>query len=114
MLAWPYDYFGEMLSEQQNGRHQGFYPTPHCVVDMMVRINMHDEGLAGRDTRTKTVCDPCVGTGRMLMFASNFSMRLHGNDINETCVKATLCNLWMYAPWGARPIPFLDSLNETN
>ncbi|MEA3207344.1 MAG: hypothetical protein QOE70_401 [Chthoniobacter sp.] len=107
MLAWPYDYFGDMMSEQQHGRHLGFYPTPHVVADFMTRINFRDAGESGRDTRTQTVNDPCVGTGRMLLFASNHSLCLSGADINATCVKSTLVNMWMYAPWGAKPFPFL-------
>jgi len=46
----------------------------------------------------------------MLLHASNYSMRLYGQDINATCVKACTVNLWLYAPWGARPIPFLESI----
>jgi hypothetical protein len=104
MMSWPYDYFGDMLAEQQHGRSQGFYPTPHCVVDMMTRMNFDD----GADHRTQTVNDPCIGTGRMILFASNYSLRLSGADINATCVKATTVNLFLYAPWGARPFPFLE------
>jgi len=109
MLAWPRDYFGDLMAEQQHGRHLGFYPTPHNLVEFMVRMNMGGAPNE-RDPRTLSVCDPCVGTGRMLLHASNYSMRLYGHDINATCVKACTVNLWLYAPWGARPIPFLESI----
>jgi hypothetical protein len=52
--------------------------------------------------------DPCLGTGRMLLHASNYSLRLYGQDINETCVKASLVNGYLYAPWMVKPFPFLD------
>jgi hypothetical protein len=103
VLAWPHDYLGDLMAENRHGRHQGFYPTPHDVCEMMVKMQMGDEDLRG-----KSVCDPAVGTGRMLLHASNHSMRLYGTDINATCVKACTVNLWLYAPWGARPLAFLD------
>ena len=65
--------------------------------------------LGDGDARTKTVMDPCVGTGRMLLAASNHSYRLYGCDINPTVIKATLINGFLYAPWLVRPFPFLDA-----
>jgi len=107
MLAWPYDYFGYFLSEASFGRSAGFFPTPHNVCEMMVRMQMGiDENFKAR--LSETVCDPCVGTGRMLLHASNHSLRLYGTDIMHTCVSATRVNLWLYAPWGARPFGFFD------
>src|SRR5436190_11411552 len=28
LLAYPYDYFGDILAENHHGRHVGFFPTP--------------------------------------------------------------------------------------
>ena len=81
----------------------GFYPTPMPVCELMAQMTV-----AGEDARTKSVCDPCVGTGRMLLAASNYSYRLYGCDINPTVIKATLINGYVYAPWLVRPFPFLD------
>ena len=103
MLAWPDDYFGFLLAEAKFGRGAGFYPTPMEVTEMMVQMLYHDS----KDMRVEKVNDPCVGTGRMLLSSSNFSLCLSGIDIMETCVKATKVNLFLYAPWGARPFPFL-------
>jgi len=103
LLAYPYDYLGDMLAENHHGRHLGFYPTPMELCELMARMIIGDE-----DARTKSVCDPCVGTGRLLLSASNFSYRLHGCDINPTVIKATLINCYLYAPWLVRPFPFLD------
>jgi hypothetical protein len=102
--SFPADYFGTILAENRHGRSQGFYPTPHTIVEMMVRMTFGSE-----DCRDKTVCDPCLGTGRMLLYASNYSLRLYGNDINETVLKAAIVNGFLYAPWMVRPLPFLDS-----
>ncbi len=104
LLAYPYDYFGEILAENHHGRHIGFFPTPMEVCEMMALMTM-GEG----DARTKSVMDPCVGTGRMLLAASNHSYRLYGCDINPTVIKVTLVNGFLYAPWLVRPFPFLDS-----
>ena len=67
--------------------------------------------VGGEDARTKSVCDPCVGTGRLLLAASNHSYRLYGCDLNPTVIKATLVNGYLYAPWLVRPFPFLDPHN---
>lgn len=102
MQAYPYDYFGDMLAETSYGRGQGFYPTPMHVCEMMTQM-LYGEG----DSRALTINEPCVGTGRMLMCASNFSMCLFGQDIMLTSVKATIINLYLYAPWGAKPMEWM-------
>jgi hypothetical protein len=104
LLAYPYDYFGEILAENQHGRHLGFFPTPMEVCQLMALMT-----LGGSDARTKSVMDPCVGTGRMLLAASNHSYRLYGCDINPTVIKVTVVNGYLYAPWLVRPFPFLDA-----
>jgi hypothetical protein len=106
LLAYPYDFFGDILAENQHGRRAGFFPTPMNVVEAIVRMTILDD-----DARTKTVCDPCVGTGRMILVASNYSYRLYGADIDGTVIKATLVNGYLYAPWLVKPFPFLDGPN---
>lgn len=104
MLLWPSDYFGDLLTESDYGRRQGFYPTPHHVCEFMTQMVCDEK----RDMRIETVCDPCVGTGRMLLHASNHSLRLYGLDIDATLIRATLVNGHFYSPWMVRPIPWLD------
>lgn len=98
LLAWPYDYFGDLLSESGHGQSQGFFPTPMEVCQLLCSMQIG----GNTDARAKTVHDPCVGTGRMLMAASNRSLLLFGSDINSTCVKATMVNGCLYAPWIVR------------
>jgi hypothetical protein len=105
LLAFPSDYFGDILADNQFGKQSGFFPTPMNIVEMMVRM------VIDGDAREKTVCDPCVGTGRMLLAASNYSYRLYGVDIDGTVIKATLINGYLYAPWLVKPFPFLDRPN---
>jgi hypothetical protein len=105
LLAWPNDYLGDILAENSFGRHSGFFPTPMCICEMMVKMM---QGADGDDLRDKSVCDPALGTGRMLLAASNYSYRLKGQDINNTVIKATLVNGYLYAPWLAKPFAFWD------
>jgi hypothetical protein len=109
LMAYPWDYFGAILAENKHGQHLGFYPTPMCVVNMMARMTFGDpEKYQNQpDNRLRSVNEPCVGTGRMLLYASNYSLILSGQDINLTCVKATLVNGYLYAPWMVRPFDFL-------
>ena len=102
LIAYPYDYLGEILAENRHGRSLGFFPTPHEIVELMVMVTM-----AGEDSREKTVCDCCVGTGRMLLNSSNYSLRLYGADISATMVKTTLVNGYMFAPWLVKPMSFM-------
>ncbi len=96
LLLHPSDYLGQMLCETRHGKKNGFYPTPIHVVDLMTQmVNCHKSG----DLRREKTMDPCVGTGRMLLIASNYSMRLYGQDIDPLCCLITKINLALYAPW---------------
>lgn len=110
LLTVPSDYFGTLICEYRGGgwrNKTGFYPTPHNVCEMMARMLFHDghRVVDGRDSRTLTVCDPAVGTGRMLLHASNHSFCLYGQDIDPLVCKVTMLNGVMYAPWLAFPFP---------
>lgn len=104
--AYPYDYWGDLLALNQFGKKLGFYPTPHAVSRLMAELCFR--GDSAEDHRILTTCDPCLGTGRMLLEASNFSLRLYGQDINGTVIKCSLVNGYLYAPWLVKPFPFLD------
>lgn len=118
----PYDYFGELLAQNAYGKRQGFFPTPHHIAEFMAQMTLGSSGTANGnadggdaerasgDTRLQTVCDPCVGTGRLLLHASNFSLRLYGMDIDPLLCLATLVNGFLFAPWLVRPLPFLDGV----
>lgn len=104
LIAWPHDYFGNIMAENRFGRGLGFYPTPHNLSALLA--GMLFTGTA--EDLTQEVVDPCVGTGRMLLHASNHSVCLYGQDINPVCVKATLVNGYLYAPWLALPFAWLQ------
>jgi hypothetical protein len=107
LLAKPHDYLGAYVAagKSRGWNPTGFYPTPHNVVECMVRMLLHDERKDGRDPRLMSVCDPCVGSGRMLLHASNFSLCLFGQDIDPLAVAMCKINGALYAPWLSFPLP---------
>jgi hypothetical protein len=107
LLEAPYDYLGAFVAEHKakGWNPTGFYPTPHPVVECMVRLTMHDSRANDRDQRTLSVCDPAAGSGRMLLHASNRSMCLFGQDIDSLAVAMCKINGALYAPWMAFPLP---------
>lgn len=90
------DLFGDLLSEFG---HQGaaFYPTPMEVCNLMFAMVQSQD--ATKDARLESCCDPCVGTGRMLLAASNMSCNLYGADIDGLLVNACAVNMALFAPW---------------
>ncbi len=73
-----------------------------------VKSHGHQERNQGRDPRLNKVMDPCVGTGRMLLHASNYSYCLYGCDIDPLVASISRINSCCYAPWMA--FPFSESI----
>jgi len=107
LLEKPYDYLGDYVARNKvNGWNPtAFYPTPHNVVELIVRMTMHDTRIEGKDSRLASVLDPCVGSGRMLLHASNYSCNLWGQDIDPLAVAMCKINGALYAPWLSFPLP---------
>jgi hypothetical protein len=104
LLLRPHDYLGAWISEQKGKWNpHAFYPTPYTVVELMVQINF--AGLAPKEARSLTVNDCCMGSGRMLLHSSNWSLRLSGMDIDGQVLRAAKVNGALYAPWLVRPFP---------
>ena len=109
LLAYPWDYFGGLFVDcGVGGGRNAFYPTPMTVCRLMYEMTMP----AGQDLRLQTFMEPCIGTGRMALFASNHCLVIYGADIEAMCIKASIVNMYLYAPWAARPLTFLDDLAE--
>lgn len=106
LLESPHDYLGEYVARNRarGWNPTGFYPTPHQVVECMVQMSMHDAGQEGKESRTITISDPCVGSGRMLLHSSNYSMCLSGQDIDPLAVAMCKINGALYAPWLSFPL----------
>lgn len=106
----PHDHWGDIISERiGNGawNPNAFFPTPEEAVKMMVEISFMERS-DSKGVFALTL-DPCVGTGRMLMLASNKSLFLYGNDIDPVVLRAAKINLQLFVPWAALPC---QSLNE--
>ncbi len=98
MIGNPTDWGSIIATEFIGGGKRGtaWFPTPVNIVKMMVQISMGD---SKEDTRLQSVNDPCVGTGVMLLEASNYSLDLTGQDIDLLMVR--LCEFagWLFVPW---------------
>jgi len=103
----PADHWGMVAMEsmgKSNGH--GFFPTPASVVQMMTQMTF--AGQSQEQQKRASMIDPCCGTGIMLLYASNHSLNLYGNDISPILVKMAKLNAFIYIPWLAyRP----DSLS---
>lgn len=96
-LKYPHDYLGEYAAELYGKGHHNptaYFPTPMTVSTLIVKMLFCEE-----DKKTASVCDPCVGSGRLLMVASNYSLNLYGVDIDANILKVCQANMWMYVPW---------------
>jgi hypothetical protein len=111
LQLWPHDYLGDLLAESSYGKHNGFFPTPMHLVQFLTKMTCGE--YRGGELLTSRICDPCLGTGRFLLDASNYSLCLYGMDIDETMVLASVVNAYVYAPWMALPLPFTRSEPET-
>ena len=94
----PADHWGMVAMEAMGkSNRNGFFPTPANVVKMMTEMTF--SGISPDKLKKASVIDPCCGTGIMLLYASNHSLNLHGNDINPLLVKMAKINAFIYVPW---------------
>jgi len=97
MLCHPGDWAAAICLELAGtNSHTGWFPTPLNITKMMTQILF--DGHEG-DTRALSVHDPCVGTGVMLLCASNYSLCLSGQDVNQTMCLGCEFNAWLFVPW---------------
>lgn len=104
LMKYPYDYLGDILADTKAGKSywsnpNAFYATPHNLVKMIVAMTMREHRVKGKNLRILSVMEPCVGTGRFLMEASNYSLSLYGQDNDPACVMACKVNGYLYVPW---------------
>ncbi len=111
LLMFPYDYFGRILPQISGKKTQqatGFFPTPMVVSEFISKILDSD---CPRDklARIKTVNEPAVGTGSMLLTQSNYNLCAIGIDINHDLLECALIQFALYAPWYYCPIWWLGN-----
>ena len=106
LQATPFDYFAWLAQQSRgNGRWANpnhFYQTPPTVSQAMAQMLFADS-----KNITASICDPCAGTGTLLLFASNFSVNLHGADIAWDLCAMCEANGFLYMPSLVKPAPWL-------
>jgi hypothetical protein len=102
------DYYSEVIGKGlRDGT--GYFPTPQNISELISILVLAECKL------TDSVNDPCVGSARMLLSASNKSLFLSGMDINPTCIRMTLINGYLFAPQIAMsPPPEIRSKGRTH
>ena len=93
----PADHLALLAADRNVGKAGGYFPTPANVVEMIVRMNFGSEPKP--EHKRMSVCDPCSGSGIMLLYASNYSLNLYGMDINPLITKIAIVNSFIYVPW---------------
>lgn len=99
LFANPADYFVTVASGLYGKafNSNAFYPTPNNIVDMMVKM-VHSDSESEKE-KYGMVCEPCMGSGIMLLHQSNYSLRMFGNDIDMFMCKIATVNMYLYIPW---------------
>lgn len=104
LIRFPSDYFGHLLALSQYGqRHTRFYPTLQPIAALMADLGHQVE----RSPTPMRIFDPCLGTGRLALEASNYARALVGWERDRPLLEVALANFMLYAPDFALPIPGL-------
>ncbi|WP_008319469.1 hypothetical protein [Leptolyngbya sp. PCC 6406] len=105
LMRCPSDYFGHILAQGKYGqKHSRFYPTLPSVAEAMAAMG-HQVG--GRSGQRMRAFDPCLGTGRLSLAASNYCRAMVGWERDKRLLESAIANFMLYAPDLALPIPKL-------
>lgn len=98
-----YDILGDLFQGSITYGEAGQFLTPEPICQMMATMTVGEEQEAGK----KSVCDPCCGSGRMLLAVADLKPHWEfvGQDVDLRCVRMTainlaLRNLYGYVIWG--------------
>jgi hypothetical protein len=104
LIRFPSDYFGHLLARSRYGqKHTSFYPTLQPVAKLMADLGHQVD----HDAKPVRLFDPCLGTGRLALEASNQARALVGWERDRPLLEIALANFMLYAPDFALPIPGL-------
>ena len=107
LMDHPGDWLGAWYETHEASRSfkgaTGFFSTPPALCRLMVELTLQDAKL------TDSVHEPCVGSGRILLEASNRVLNLSGMDVNPTLVKICQVNSWLYMPSAALPLKAIET-----
>lgn len=95
------DVLGDLFQGAVSHGENDLYLTPAPVATLMSRMAI-DSQERDSDSNAPTICDPCCGTGILLIEAGKISPRseLVGQDIDARCVKISAINLGLRAKYG--------------
>lgn len=100
------DILGDLFQGASTYGEAGQFFTPDAVTQLMTDLVLPSPADSG-DAERKTVCDPCCGSGRMLLAvaARQPHWEFVGQDIDLRCVRMTalnlaLRNLYGHVIWG--------------
>lgn len=107
MLEAPWPYFTDLIEENSSKSMKdahGFFATPMQITVMMAEMQLREL----KDI-SASVYDPCIGTGNMLLAASNHSINLYGQDIGHTVLMGCMIHMHLYVPWAIAPLKCLTA-----
>lgn len=95
------DILGDLFQGSITYGEAGQYFTPESVTKLMTQLSV-DPDTRPTSEQPLYIQDPCCGTGRMLLEASNINphAELVGQDIDSRCVKITAINLGLRSRYG--------------
>ena len=94
LKADMHDHLGDMYIENQSksgGKGKGQFLTPDSVCDCICKMTI---GEAKKTGRPLNILDPCVGTGRFLLYAHQYdpNANLFGVDIDLKALRVAFTN----------------------
>lgn len=95
------DVLGDLFQGAITYGEAGQYFTPESITKLLAQMSI-DPDTRPTDGKPILVNDPCCGTGRMLLEASNVNpyVELVGQDIDARCTRITAINLGLRGRYG--------------
>lgn len=89
------DILGDLFAGGITYGEAGQFLTPESICSLMARISIDENEVVAEDGRSRSVADPCCGSGRMLLAAAELQpgWLFVGQDIDLRCVRMTTINL---------------------
>lgn len=89
LSVYPKDYLGELFQKiGANSSHLGQFYTPSHVSSLMAEVTLGDADFTDKD-KPFTICDPCCGSGSMLIGAIIVLEKKGVNYASDTMLYAT-------------------------
>lgn len=99
-----FDILGEYYEKQISRGQKGQFFTPWTICGFMSKISVDNLKENAKESEGLKILDPACGSGRMLLTSSKEAGSQHfyyGIDIDHTCVKMTVINLFLSGVWNS-------------